>query len=181
MRKIIAPALFVFFALGAASSAVAQDMPPLPSTENVEKLSWLVGSFKGDDKFSMEGQEMPGTSTTMGSFILDKRFLRMEVSYDTPFGKMDGIMMLTYNNTKEKYEGFWIDNMSDYTMRAFGTMDGNSLKLVSEEIADPMMSGAKVIYHITYTKNANGTVTMSLDMKMGEEMSPLIRSEMKKG
>ncbi|MBX3095675.1 MAG: DUF1579 family protein [Fimbriimonadaceae bacterium] len=181
MRNIIAPALLVLFAMGASATATAQEMPPMPSTENVQKLSWLVGSFKGNDTFFMEGQEASGSSTNVGSMILQNRYLRMDVTYEIPgLGKMDGMMLLTYNNAKEKYEGFWVDSMSDYTMRAYGVMEGNSLKLVSEEVDDPMMGG-KVVYHITYTKNADGSVTMKLDLKMGDDMMPMIRSEMKKG
>lgn len=170
--------MLVTFMASLAAPTFAQEMPAPPSTEHVQKLSWLVGTFDGKDKLYMMGEALDGTSRSINEFVLQGRYLQNRVTYDMGGMKMEGIFMITYNDTLSKYEGVWFDNMSGQTMRCRGTLEGQTLKLTSEEMEMPDMG--KVIYLITYTRKPDGTVEMKLDLRVGEQMSPLIVSTMKK-
>ena len=174
-RRLI---LLVTLLAALAAPAFAQEMPAPPSTEHVQKLSWLVGTFDGKEKLYMMGEPMDGTSHSVNEFVLQGRYLQSRVTYDMAGEKMDGIFMVTYNDSISKYEAVWFDSMSGQTMRCHGTLEGQTLSFTSEELEMPGMG--KQIFLITYTRKSDGTIEMKLDMKAGDEVTPLIRSTMKK-
>ena len=87
---------------------------------------------------------MESKVTTVYAWVLDGRYLTMDVNGE--FGGMPfkGMGVLGYNNAEKRYESGWIDNFGTGVATSHGQMDtaGKALTMTSEML-DPM-SGQRV-------------------------------------
>ena len=85
----------------------------------------MAGKWKYTSKWwetsDAKPQESTGTSTT--KLIFGGRFLEQNVKGKAMGMPFEGMGISGYDNTKKKYESFWLDNMGTGVMHSEGTFD----------------------------------------------------------
>jgi hypothetical protein len=101
--------------------------------ENHKKLQPLIGEWKAESTFWMQGPEGPASTSTGSStnkWVLEGRFVQQDYKgsmMDVPF---TGIGFLGYDNIEKKYVGTWMDTMSTMIMSHAGSLDATG-KVIS--------------------------------------------------
>ncbi len=165
--------LLVVAALASAGAATAQEKPKtppagekagaapagMPSQEEMmkkweayatpgeahRKLDVLVGTWTARVKSWMAPGQPPEETegTAVNTWVLGDRFL--EQKYDgTMMGKpFSGIGYTGYDNSKRRYESFWIDNMGTGQMVSTGSCDKTGKVFRATSMMDDPLTGKK--------------------------------------
>lgn len=89
------------------------------------------------------------------------------------YGKMEGLMVTTYDPNSKSYLVWWFSNSSPHPMETSGNFDGTKLVLVSKPFRDPMGVNN---FRITFDSNLKNSPNYRMEMKMGETWTPILES-----
>lgn len=121
----------------------AQAMPPPPG-EHHKWLDQLVGTWTVESEMIAEGQppmKFTGTDTVRslgGRWVICE--LKSEVS---DMGAMSAALTLGYNSKTGKYQGTWVDSVTDHLWVYEGTLDPTRKILTLEAEGPNMMDPTK--------------------------------------
>ena len=131
MRELVVTAA-VACALGwFGHSAFSDDPPAGGGMDAFEKLAQpgeqharlksLVGEWNVHGTFNFGGPPSESDGTSSYSMIMDGRYLRQEMKSTFMGGPFEGRGVIGYDNAKQKYVSFWIDNHGTGFMLGEGT------------------------------------------------------------
>ena len=111
-------------------AAAAGDDPTAPG-EHHKVLEMFNGNWEGTFTIHTPGAGvMESKGTVKREWILDGRFMLEQVRADMgPEGEFVGYGVLGYNNAEERYETFWIDNLSTAMIRDNGTYNADTKQM----------------------------------------------------
>lgn len=116
--------------------------------EHHEHLKPLAGKWEIAGKWRM-GPEAPwqeSRSTAEAEWILGGRFLQQKVKGE-PMPPMpepfEGLGIVGYDNAKQRYVSFWIDNFGTMMLTAEGSCSDDGRKITFEGSYDDPMTGSK--------------------------------------
>jgi len=167
MKTIRTLALCGLLLLPTLAFAQEGQMPPMGPPEELESLEFLLGDWTVDVKMR-EGPDTPWMeSTATANHHHGIGGVAVISDFNGNFMGMEfiGRETLTYNREAKQFESFWIDSMSAKATKMTGGWEGD--KFVMSGV-DSMM-GEKVHMRSTSMKNADGTVTFSMEMSMDGE------------
>ncbi len=162
----------------APAPPAGNDMPPMPPPpgEHHKWLQKLVGNWTVEMEMTgegMEGMKATGTDSVRslrGDAGETGRWVIGELKTEMPgMGTMNAILTLGYNSETGKYQGTWVDSMTDHMWVYVGTLDDAKKTLTLEaegpNMADPA-SKEKVKYHdvIEFKSDDHRTLTSSAYM-----------------
>jgi hypothetical protein len=135
----------------------------------------LLAKMAGDFTYTMTMYDDPAhptvtTGTSTKTMIMGGRYLQ-----ETDTGEMmgmpfNGMGFTTYNNTTQKYETVWFDNMSSYFMACEdGTLDGNVMTMNFTYMDPVAKTTMKVKTTTTVVDDGHHTMTYSMTMPDGSE------------
>lgn len=167
--------LLAVFAAVLVVPAMAQQME-IPSTEPVQKLSWLVGEWTSKDKMmDMTGASVESDGSASSKFVLKGRYVSFNTKMSMgPMGDAEGQLMMTFNELKNRYEATWFDSTSGQAIPFAGSLEGDKLTLTSEAIEYPEIGALR--FRATYTKASATQVKMTLDIEMGGQWMTQVES-----
>ncbi len=109
----------------------SQNRLPQPGAQH-ELLKPFEGTFRARVKiFTGQGDPIETAGTMVNQFIMGGLYLSEEFKGDTsdgPFPDFEGKGFWGYNFQSQKYEGFWIDNVSSIMQREDGEVDATGKK-----------------------------------------------------
>lgn len=155
-------------ALILVGSAFAQ-VPAAPA--EMAKLGFMVGSWSSTGTASgPDGSKETSKGTGVAAMVHDGMWLKFDVKETMESsGKMDGHMMLGWDESKKMYRGAWFDNMASTMMTFQGKMEGNKLVLIS----DPTNHmGMTMKFRLTYESKSANELTFLLEMDMEGKWMP---------
>lgn len=159
----------------ATLAAHAQMGTPVP--DEVKQLVPMVGTWTGKAKFHMMGEASEGPVKVTNSMAVGGRYLEGHHEYEMPgMGKFFGLQMLTYDAAKEEWLSYWFDSTESGAMEMRGKKVGDWYVLTGKYSSEGMEMEMRNKFKI-----GEGTLSMSLEMKMGDEWTPLMEAEYKKG
>lgn len=109
-------------------------------------LAAMAGDWDVETKYWMggPGSEVSVTKgTTTMKMILGGLFLQQELTSEVMGMPMHGIGITGYDNTKQKYVAYWIDNTSSAQFTMEGEMDGVGTTCTYWGVMDEPMTGEK--------------------------------------
>lgn len=130
-----------------ASQPAMDGMPPMPPPpgEHHEWLQRLVGEWTFETEMSM-GEGQP-TMTSVGTDTvrsLGGRWVLCELAHEIPgMGKMSAVLTLGYDAEIGKYQGTWVDSVTDHLWVYEGTLDPARKTLTLEATGPNMMDPSK--------------------------------------
>jgi hypothetical protein len=153
-------------------AAPGQNMPPMPPPpgEHHKWLQKLVGNWTVEMEMNAEGMPPMKSTGTTSVRSLEGRWVIGELKAETPgMGSMNAILTLGYNPETGKYQGTWIDSMTDVMWVYVGTLDATKKILTLEAEGPNMMDPAakeKVKYRdvIEFKTDDHHTLTSSAYM-----------------
>lgn len=115
-------------------------MPPMPKPgEHHKWLEQLVGTWSVETEMIMEGQppmKCTGTDTVRS---LGGRWIVCDLKSEMgPMGPVSAMLTLGYDAETGKYQGTWVDSMTDHLWVYEGTLD-SSRKILTLEATGPNM------------------------------------------
>ncbi|MCW5936199.1 MAG: DUF1579 family protein [Fimbriimonadaceae bacterium] len=157
------------FAIAQDSTDMAQMMEPPAQMKEIAKH--LPGTWEGELTMSeMDGSKMKVKANFTAGMVLGGRFAQEMHTYDFMGVKMAGMLLLTYDETMEKWVSWWFDQTSATGMRMVETAqkEGESLEMTSDPTPMPGMEEPTVM---RYTLSHKGTdeMGMKLEMKMPDD------------
>ncbi len=167
--------------LASAMAAPAQDpMMGVPPKE-LKSLFFMVGDFDCDFQMWEPGGTTPmpmkGTISTMES--LSGMYLESRHEGDMGGMVMKGLQMTSYDAAKKQYMAYWFDSMGPGALEMWGTLNGQTLTLVSKPVEIPGMPG-KARFRATSSMKGVGKVLFRLEMDMGQGWGKMIEGMMTK-
>lgn len=154
-RRLTTAALALAVTLGvafAATAAVQDESPdgaagapfmPPPPGEQHKWLQQLVGKWTVESEMSGEGMppmKCTGTDTVRS---LGGRWIIAELNSELPgMGTMNAMLTLGYDAEHGKYQGTWVDSMTDHLWTYEGTLDPTGKILTLEAEGPNMMDPA---------------------------------------
>lgn len=155
----------------AKEKPAASEAAPSPEMKKVE---FLVGKARGKDKMLVPGQTTEYDSETVAEWLLRGAFITGTYRAEMPgYGKMEGLMVTTYDPNSKSYLVWWFSNSSPHPMETSGNFDGTKLVLVSKPFRDPMGVNN---FRITFDSNLKNSPNYRMEMKMGETWTPILES-----
>ncbi|MBL0920767.1 MAG: DUF1579 family protein [Phycisphaerales bacterium] len=158
--------LLIIVAVGLmAGPAVAQDQEPDAAAlmeayaaasrpgKHHQMLQPLIGTWKTTTRaWVAPGAEPIETGgKVQKSWDLDNRFIREELSGETPMGPYHGVGYLGFDNATKQYQGVWLSSMSTGMIHYTGTMNEDGTKLTARgQEADPS-TGMMLDFEMTIT------------------------------
>lgn len=144
---------------------MAEMMPPPPG-EHHKWLEQLVGEWTVSMVMNAEGMAEMRCQGTDSVKSLGGRWVVAELESEAPgLGTMNAIMSLGYNPETGKYQGTWIDSMSDHMWVYVGTLDASKKMLTLEaegpNMMDPEAGMMKYRDVIEFKSNNHRTLTSS--------------------
>jgi hypothetical protein len=121
-------------------------MPPMPPPpgEHHKWLEQLIGTWTFESNMSMEGMppiKSTGTDTVRS---LDGRWVLCELKSEMPgMGTMSAMLTLGHNPETGKYQGTWVDSVTDHMWVYVGTLDSTRKILTLEAEGPNMMDPTK--------------------------------------
>jgi hypothetical protein len=148
-----------------------------PSAD-MKKLEFLLGAALGKEKMLMPGQSMEYNSETNAEWLMGGAYIGGIYKADVPsYGKMEGLMLITYDSASKKYHCRFFANTGALPMEMSGQLEGTKLVLVSKPYKDMMGMNT---YRVTFDSNLNNSPNYRMDMKSGEKWTPILESTYKK-
>ena len=130
------------------------------ATQTAERPKQLDALDYFTGKWVTESTSTPGdTSTFTGDWVLGKRHLRMQQAGKMMGMQMEGLMMLTWDETKNKYSSTWFDSMGGMVMTGYGDWKGDVLTTTTEAVE---MEGQKMKIRVLMTKKGTGKFEMDV-------------------
>jgi len=131
----------------------AEGMPPMPPPpgEHHKWLEQLVGTWAFESEMAGEGEDEAMKCTGVDTVrSLGGRWVLCELKSEVPgMGTMHAMMTLGYNPETGKYQGTWVDSITDHMWVYEGTLD-STRKILTLEAEGPNMmdpSKGKTKYH----------------------------------
>jgi hypothetical protein len=96
--------------------------------ENHKRLQPLIGEWKAEATFWMQGPDGPASTSTGSSthkWVLGNRFVQQDYKGEMMGTQFTGIGYIGYDNIDKKYVGTWMDTMSTMIMSHSGTADAS--------------------------------------------------------
>ncbi len=153
----------VALAVVLAAPVVRAQEPPKPGPEH-EVLNKLVGTW--DTTMKAGGMEFKGTVTY--KMELGGLWLASSLESDLGGQKFSGRGFDTYDTTKKKYVGVWLDSMSTGPITMEGTYD-KATKTMTMSGEGPGMGGKPTKYKSVSTMTDDDTLTMRMYMGDGKD------------
>lgn len=130
---------------GAGQAPAGQGMPPMPPPpgEDHKWLEQLVGTWTFESQMNGEGEPMKcsGTDTVRS---LGGRWVVGDFKSEMPgVGPMNAVLTIGYNTETGKYQGTWIDSLTDHLWVYVGTLDATKKILTLEAEGPNMMDPSK--------------------------------------
>ena len=167
--------LFIAGLVALSSIAFAQ-LPKAEPGEEMKKLAWQVGSWSGNVKWTMPGME--GDSTMTWKAEWEGPFLKSTSVMVVGGEKMTETSFMTYDVGSKKYVIWTFTNMSINPRIERGTLEGNSMVMVSDPwdigMGEPSVSRA------TLKKISDKECTFALEFMMGADWAPVSTGTFKK-
>lgn len=130
-----------------AAQQMPEGMPPMPPPpgEHHKWLDQLVGSWTFESEMSMGEGQPPVTSRGTDTVrSLEGRWVLCELLNEVPgMGSMRAVLTLGFNPETGKYQGTWIDSVTDHLWVYVGTLDPTRKILVLEATGPNMMDPSK--------------------------------------
>jgi len=134
-----------------ANSTAAQQMPegmppmPPPPGDGHKWLDQLVGKWTFESEMSMgEGQPSMNSTGTDTVRSLEGRWVLCELLNEVPgMGSMRAVLTLGFNPETGKYQGTWVDSVTDHLWVYVGTLDPTRKILTLEATGPNMMDPSK--------------------------------------
>lgn len=146
---------FVLAACLCSSFALAQEAQERPKELNA--LDFLVGKFTLDPTVKTED-----TSTAVGGWILAKQHLKVDVSGTMMGMKMEGMMVINWDDQAKTYTVTWFDSMAGGVITGTGGMKDGALTTLTPMIE---MMGQKTRIRTVLTRTKDG---FKLNVGMGD-------------
>ncbi len=143
--------------------AAAQDMPSRP--KQLENLDFLAGKWAA-------AADKENNTTMVINWALGKRYMKFEQSGKLMGVDSEGLMMLTFDETKNKYSSTWFDSWSGHPMTGTGDWKGNVLTTITESVE---MMGQKTNIRMTLTKKSNDAFDMDVASGEGDKWETMIQ------
>jgi hypothetical protein len=159
MPQFLAHLCLAASALGAASFATAQDVPPKPTAEHkilaADEGTWdaAIKSYtNGPDSEPMVAKGVEVNTVLPGGLWVSSTF-------QADFGGMtfEGRGQFGYDPNKKKYVGSWIDSMSPALTVLEGSYDAKTKTLTYKGDGVCPIDGSKVAQRMVTTTKADGT------------------------
>lgn len=158
------------FALGAQ----AQMGTPVP--DECKQLEAIVGTWTGKAKFNFTGEEVEGPVKVTNRMSLNGRYLEGHHEYEMPeMGKFFGLQMMTYDSAKGEWLSYWFDSSESGAMEMRGKKEGDWFVLSGTYKAEGMEMEMR-----NKVKVSGTSMSMVLEMKMGDDWMPMMTAEYKK-
>ncbi len=127
-----------------ASIAMASQTADLP--KELKTLDYFAG------RWATESTTKDGPSCAYtGEWVLGKRHLRMEVNGTLMGMKFEGMMLLTFDESRGKYASTWADSLGGMVATGYGDWKGDTLTTTTEMLE---MGGQKMRIRATLTKKS---------------------------
>ncbi|MGB0952837.1 MAG: DUF1579 family protein [Planctomycetota bacterium] len=78
-------------------------------------------------------------------------------------GKMEGLLILSYNNLTEEYESIWMDNMSTWPQFAKGQINEDGATELRGKMRDVITPEGRPYRHVTHPVDADHHITKMYD------------------
>lgn len=160
MRAAVAVAAVVLITAGPLSAQTKEGAEGQPDMQEMmkrwqaartpgephRKLAEMAGEWDVETKYWMggPGSEVSVTKgTTSMKMILGGLFLHQELTSEMMGMPMSGIGITGYDNTKQKYVAYWIDNTSSAQFTMEGEMEEDGKTCTYRGVMDEPMTGEK--------------------------------------
>ncbi|MFO0797970.1 MAG: DUF1579 family protein [Gemmataceae bacterium] len=160
MTRFVAPAVLAVAVCG----TVAAQPPALPGPE-LDVLKKMVGTW--DTTMKMEGTESKGTCV----YKMDVGGLWLASAFETDLGgmKFSGRGYDSYDPSKKKYVGLWIDSMMPSVMTMEGSYDAAKKTMTMVGTAPGPDGKAEKMTAVSVMPDAD---TIDFKMYMGDAKAP---------
>lgn len=132
-----------------------------------KKLQALAGEWTTEIKMRMGGPDSPWENHTGHSKIqsaLGGRYLIEKFTAELGMmGKMEGLLILSYNNLTEEYESIWMDNMSTWPQCASGGINEEGATELKGKMRDVITPEGRPYRHVTHPVDENHYFTKMYD------------------
>jgi hypothetical protein len=110
-----------------------------------KKLESLVGNWSAEVKSWMvpDAPPMVSKATTKSSWVMEGRFVREEFKGEMMGKPFNGMGLTGYDNQKQKYNSFWVDDMSTAIFTSEGTATDDGKVITFNGKMDCPMTGEK--------------------------------------
>ncbi len=153
---------------GAATKPAADQMPPMPPPpgEHHKWLEKLVGTWTFESEMMAPGMPPMKSSGTDTVRSLGGRWVLGELKHEMPgMGTMNAVLTIGYNSETGKYQGTWVDSVTDHLWIYVGTLDPTEKILTLEaegpNMMDPAKGNTKYRDVITFKSADHRTLTSS--------------------
>ena len=108
-------------------------------------LEWLVGDWNAEVKLWMDPSAPPNITkgSAKSKWILGNRFVQQEFKGEFMGKPFQGIGLTGYDNMKQKYNSFWIDDVSTAMFTSEGSAGSSGKAITFEGTYDCAMTGEK--------------------------------------
>ena len=159
---------FVLSTLVLASFAMAQNQ------ERPKQLDWLdglTGKWMLDEKVSKE------KGTCKAAWVLNKRHVQMDFSGTVMDMPMEGLMIVSWDESRNKYVSTWFDSMGGMAISGYGDVKDNTLTTTTEMLD---IMGQKGKIRMILTKGKEG-FTMNVGMGDGDKYETFLDNHFVRG
>jgi hypothetical protein len=139
-----------------------------------ERMKEDVGTWTGTTTMWMSPDAPPTKTDCKAVFttMMDGKFLKMELTGDTPMGPMSGMGIYGFDNVSKKFQSTWIDNTMTGMMQGTGELSSDKSTITwNYSFNCPIMKKAMVMREIDRRVDANTTIIEmhGPDPKTGKE------------
>lgn len=127
------------------SMSMAAQTSELP--KELKTLDYFTGKWATKDT----AKDAPSCKY-MGQWVLGKRYMQMNVSGTLMGMTFDGILMVTYDESRKQYATTWFDSLAGQVMTGYGDWKGQSLTTITEA---EEINGQKMRIRATMTKKTD--------------------------
>lgn len=169
----VARLLVCLFAFGSALALGQDQNAPHPE---LNKLSWQLGTWEGNVKWSMPG--MDDEMTMAWTSVMDGNFMKSTSTMDMMGQKVTETGYLTWDAKQSRYSYWTFTNFAHMPRVEHGTLDGDKMVMISEPWDAGM--GEATVSRATVAKKGDTELTFLLEFKQGETWNKVAEGTFKK-
>lgn len=158
--------------LALAALAPAQDMAP---PEELGKLSWMFGTWKGSVHMNMQGMEMDADMTVTGK--MEGMFARVDTVMDMQGMKMVENGYVGWDAKEKCYKSWTFTNFSSDPRIEKGQLTGDTFVSTSEPWT---VMGDTMVGRGTMKKLSDTEIAFVLEFKEGDKWTKAAEGKLKK-
>jgi len=132
-----------------------------------KKLTSFAGEWTTKIKIRMGGPDSPWEHHTGHSKIQSALGGRYAIEKFTAelgmMGKMEGLLILGYNNLTGEYESIWMDNMSTWAQHATGVVNEEGATELKGKMRDVITPEGRPYRHVTHPIDEDHYITKMYD------------------